>query len=157
MMAIMLKKCVRALIINNDKELLLIQLGHLDQPYWHIAGGTLEKGESPKEALVREIWEETGLKDIEIGPQIGYGVSTTDYNKTIMQRQHRFFVVRTSEKTLKPGLLTEWEQKNFLQQAWFSADKIPESLYPKALRPYLPDILFGKYPPEPLEIDMRRQ
>lgn len=36
---------------------------------WDIPGGTVEAGESPAEAAVRECWEETGLRAV-VGPEV---------------------------------------------------------------------------------------
>ena len=30
--------------------------------YWSLPAGAIEPGETPEEAVVREVWEETGLK-----------------------------------------------------------------------------------------------
>ena len=30
--------------------------------YWSLPAGAIELGETPEEAVVREVWEETGLK-----------------------------------------------------------------------------------------------
>lgn len=49
-----------ALIFNNKKEILLIKSTYKD--HWTLVGGVVDENESPKEALIREIKEEIGLK-----------------------------------------------------------------------------------------------
>ena len=49
---------VAAVILNGDGELLLQE--KTNEP-WSLPAGMIELGESPKEAMVREVREETGL------------------------------------------------------------------------------------------------
>lgn len=54
--------CVGAVVHDPAGRLLLIQRGH--DPHrnlWSLPGGRIEAGESPEEAVVREVREETGL------------------------------------------------------------------------------------------------
>jgi ADP-ribose pyrophosphatase YjhB (NUDIX family) len=54
--------CVGAVVRDDAGRLLLIQRGH--DPHrglWSLPGGRIEPGESPEEAVVREVREETGL------------------------------------------------------------------------------------------------
>ncbi len=54
--------CVGAIITDPAGRLLLIKRGH--EPgmgLWSIPGGRIEPGESPEQAVVREVQEETGL------------------------------------------------------------------------------------------------
>jgi 8-oxo-dGTP diphosphatase len=56
-------RCVGAVIHDPTGRLLLIQRGH--DPHrglWSLPGGRIEAGESPEEAVVREVREETGLE-----------------------------------------------------------------------------------------------
>jgi 8-oxo-dGTP diphosphatase len=48
-----------AIIFNECGELLILQ--RRDVPVWTLPGGGIDAGESPEEAVVREVNEETGL------------------------------------------------------------------------------------------------
>ena len=54
-----------AVIINEDKQILLVKSTYQRVHSWGLPGGSLDYGESPEDAVVREILEETGL-NIEI-------------------------------------------------------------------------------------------
>ncbi len=49
----------RAVIINDKDEVLLVM--HTYTPGWHFPGGGVDKGESPREAVIREVREEAGV------------------------------------------------------------------------------------------------
>lgn len=61
---------VKALIFHGEKFLLIkrSQKARGDYYYWEFPGGRLEFGESPNDALSREIMEETGLQAKTICP-----------------------------------------------------------------------------------------
>lgn len=60
------KKNALAVIINNDKQLLLLRRSPNKEYWgagkWALVGGGVEEGETPLEACQREIWEETKLQ-----------------------------------------------------------------------------------------------
>lgn len=56
------KPCVGALIIDEDRILLVKRKQEPYKGYWDIPGGFLEGGEYPENGLLREIREETGLE-----------------------------------------------------------------------------------------------
>jgi len=64
--------CVGAVVHDAAGRLLLIQRGH--DPHrglWSLPGGRVEPDESPEQALVREVREETGL-DVVPGRPVGH-------------------------------------------------------------------------------------
>ena len=60
---------VKALIKNQDRFLFLKEQLHKGE-IWDLPGGKIEYGESPLEALKREVKEELGI-DIKIGRPVG--------------------------------------------------------------------------------------
>ncbi len=57
---------VKAVIQNQDGKFLIVREGER----WQAVGGRLEKGEKLEDGLRREIEEETGITDIEVGKVI---------------------------------------------------------------------------------------
>jgi ADP-ribose pyrophosphatase YjhB (NUDIX family) len=54
-----------AVIINSDRQILLVKSTYQRIYPWGLPGGSLEYGEHPEDTVVRELFEETGL-NIEI-------------------------------------------------------------------------------------------
>jgi len=57
-----------AVIFDEDKKVLLAH--RRDRDLWVLPGGAMESGESPYEAVIREVKEETGL-DVEVDKFVG--------------------------------------------------------------------------------------
>lgn len=53
------KQSVAAVVVTADDRVLLIK--RRDVPIWVLPGGGVDNNESPEEAVVREVWEETGV------------------------------------------------------------------------------------------------
>jgi 8-oxo-dGTP diphosphatase len=64
--------CVGAIVLDGRDRLLLIRRGAgVAVGRWSVPGGRVEWGETMAEAVVRELWEETGLEGV-CGRLIGW-------------------------------------------------------------------------------------
>jgi len=53
---------VAAVMFDEDKKILLVKSTYKRFHLWGLPGGSLEYGEHPEQAVIREVLEETGLK-----------------------------------------------------------------------------------------------
>jgi 8-oxo-dGTP pyrophosphatase MutT (NUDIX family) len=165
------RNTVKVVLLNEANELLLMcmdapTITAIGQEYrgrfWTLIGGEIEANESIRDAAAREIFEETGLtrEDIEFGPEVWWGeLDLVLYDIPTHIRQ-QFIVARTPQSKISLDHLTDAEKAVVKQVAWFSLDRIVDSsevIYPILLPQYLPDVIAGRYPAEPLEIDLAVQ
>jgi ADP-ribose pyrophosphatase YjhB (NUDIX family) len=86
---------VLAYVVQND-QLLVVE--HVDFPECgqQIPGGTVEKDESLEEAVIREVTEETGLRQLDIKAFLGQ----QDYCKSeeVLHKRY-FYLITAKDKT----------------------------------------------------------
>jgi 8-oxo-dGTP diphosphatase len=76
--------CVGAVIRDEAGRILLIKRGHEPgKGLWSVPGGRIEPGETDEQAVVREVWEETGL-EVQCGPLLG-AIERPGMGGTILQ------------------------------------------------------------------------
>jgi 8-oxo-dGTP pyrophosphatase MutT (NUDIX family) len=176
-MSLPVRNSVKILLMNENKEILLMcaddptttsKDGKYHGRFWFPIGGKIEEGESVQEAALREIFEETGIiKDnIELGPIVWFGEFDLVLSGKLQHLKEQFIVGRLrpgtgeAQTTISLNNLTDEERAVVKHVSWFSLDKIKHStdvIFPVVLPDYLPDILAGKYPAQPLEIDLAKQ
>lgn len=87
------------IVQNEKKELLFIY--RLDK--WDLPKGKMEKGEKPEECAVREVEEETAVKNITVKKKIGETYHTYDaFGKHFLKTTHWFYVTCTGLQNLIP-------------------------------------------------------
>jgi 8-oxo-dGTP diphosphatase len=100
----------------REEKLVLIKRGkHPDKGKWALPGGLLDWDESAKEAVVRELFEETGLSG-KLGKFVGV---YSDPERDKLQRVTIVYEVLVSKEKLQAG-------DDALDARWFSFEKLPK-------------------------------
>ncbi len=119
----MSKQVVAAIIVRGDEILCCQRTEHQALPLkWEFPGGKIEPGETPQQALRRELDEELGIA-AEIGAQIA-AVEHTYANGNSVQLQ--FFKVERFERELDNRIFRDicWvERRNLLELDFLDADR----------------------------------
>jgi 8-oxo-dGTP diphosphatase len=118
-----LRVAAYAVIIQDERLLLSRWLGP-DRPRWILPGGGLDHGEDPYDAVIREVFEETGYR-VEVdrllgiqnvyGPMVRDGVEIDYHRIRIMYEAH----VVGGELTFEVNGSTD-------QAAWYPLADVPE-------------------------------
>lgn len=119
-------------ILNERSEVLLQRRG--DCNMWGLPGGTVELGETPEMAAIREVKEETGL-DVEIDELIGI---YTDFD-VICSNGDRFQSVLIAYKLSNVGGELFCDGDETMELKWFKLENTPE-LFCKQHQDILNDI-----------------
>ena len=114
-------KVVAAIIIHENK-IFATQRGYGEfKDGWEFPGGKIEPGETPQEALVREIKEEL---DIEIEVKDFLETVEYDYPEFHLSMDCFFCVIRSGELVLKEHEAAKWLTVETLDSVdWLPADQ----------------------------------
>jgi TDG/mug DNA glycosylase family protein len=151
-----LRPAARALVVDRADRLLLVRFDWPDKTVWAPPGGGIEPGETPEQAIVRELAEECGLRGFELGPCVW----TRDHWFTEVPgwggQSERIYLVRTDAFEPAP----EWSREQLAGegiggQRWWTPDELeaPGTIFaPRRLAALLRDLVRTGPPPEPIDV-----
>ena len=120
--------CVGAVVIDDD-QLLLIRRGHGPAAgEWSLPGGRVEFGETMIEALVREVYEETGL-EVVVGDYIGHVEVIGDDTHYVI---HDFHATAFDAEPIRAG-------DDAAEVAWFELHVVAELNLVESVAEFLAD------------------
>jgi G:T/U-mismatch repair DNA glycosylase/8-oxo-dGTP pyrophosphatase MutT (NUDIX family) len=148
-----LRQGVRALVLDDEGSVLLVRFEDTFGSWWSTPGGGIEAGESDAHALERELAEEVGLVDYELGPQIWtrqhWFVSPVRWSG----QTERHYLVRVRHFEPRPSFTAgELLAEGVHEVRWFTLEELDGLVTgPRRLVELIRDILENGPPPAPVD------
>lgn len=150
---IAIRRSARIILLDAENRVWMLRINDPRRPRWILPGGGVEEGESLEDAARREMWEECGINDAEIGPM----VATRKALRQIKGGGHHiacehYFVVKLKNQAPHSANMLPHEVDDYTEQAWFTAEDIRasyEQVYPVGLADLLDLLARDEYPTEP--------
>ena len=123
------RQAVRGLLLTPGEELLLmkVQFPWVRGEMWITPGGGVRGGESNREALVREMHEETGCERIEVGPEVWRREHLWDHVAPPVLQREQYFLLRCERfEPCTGGLRDGGERDWFGGFRWWRIDQLPD-------------------------------
>jgi TDG/mug DNA glycosylase family protein len=147
------RPAVRALVLDAENRVLLVKFADaVGQAWWATPGGGIGKGESPEQALRRELHEELGLKDFDLGPELWTREHTFAWMGRILRQRDRIYLVRVEQH--EPAPTIDLRPEGVHELRWWTLPELEatdETLVPRQLAELVRELLEGGAPRQPID------
>jgi 8-oxo-dGTP diphosphatase len=155
-----IRRAVRAVVLDPSDRVLLVCFEFPTRTVWATPGGGQEPGEDDEATLRRELDEELGLREVEIGPHVWTRVHVIPFldGSWDGQRDH-VYLVRTPPFIPHPTLT--WEQlraERVHELRWWTLAEVAAAgrdgvwFSPRALPDLLADLVVHGPPAVPVDV-----
>jgi len=130
------RQAARALLLDPDDDVLLVRFEFPTASIWALPGGGLDEGETAEAGLRRELHEELGLTEFELGPHIWNREHVIPMRTGHDGQQDRIHLVRVDRFDPEPTIGWDRLRAEFVHEIrWWSLDELAEVPTDLELRP----------------------
>jgi 8-oxo-dGTP diphosphatase len=131
------RQAARALLLDPDDHVLLVRFefpARLEFPtatVWALPGGGLDEGESVADGLRRELFEELGLSEFELGPHVWNREHVIPMTTGHDGQRDRIHLVRVDRFEPEPTIGWDALRAEYVHEIrWWSLDELAEASTP---------------------------
>ncbi|QYX77269.1 NUDIX hydrolase [Streptomyces akebiae] len=157
-----LRRVARVILLDPQERILLLHGHEPDDPaddWWFTPGGGVEGTETREEAALRELVEETGITDVELGPVLWRRMCSFPFAGRRWDQDEWYYLARTPETHQVAPVaagLTELERRSVAGARWWTCGELArthETVYPTRLAELLRTLLDEGPPARPVVLD----
>lgn len=150
------RHAARALLLDPDNHVLLVRFEFPTATVWGLPGGGLDVGETAEDGLRRELYEELGLTEFELGPHIWSREHVIPMITGHDGQQDQIHLVRIGRFDPEPTIGWDRLRAEFVHEIrWWSVPEIGaanDTLFsPRSLHRLVLDLLSQGAPPRPID------
>ncbi|WP_190159899.1 NUDIX hydrolase [Streptomyces litmocidini] len=143
------RRVARVVLLDPDDRLLLLH-GHEpedpDDAWWFTPGGGVEGDETREEAALRELAEETGITEVDLGPVLWKRYCSFPFAGRRWDQDEWYYLARLrgTETAPRARALTELETRSLSGLRWWTSAELSaarETVYPTRLAELLRTLL----------------
>ena len=153
------RPAARVVLLDREGRVFLMKARDPADPrkgeWWEIPGGGIDPGEDSATAGLREVYEETGIENVEMGPCVWVQEVEFDFGGYHFESDERIHVAWCDGGRYNPRGLEMLEAMAFLGAKWWGLDELLATEFPTLpprLRELLPPLVAGDLPTEPIDI-----
>jgi 8-oxo-dGTP diphosphatase len=152
-----LRQAARAVVLDPTDRILLVRFQFPTRTVWATPGGGVDAGETHEQAIVRELAEEAGLEEVELGPWIWTRTHVFPFESGRWDgQQERYVLVRTPAFEPAPRFTPDQLAAEFVTAVrWWTQAELAaaEELFAPRRLPELVAALLRDGPPgEPVDV-----
>jgi 8-oxo-dGTP pyrophosphatase MutT (NUDIX family) len=157
-----LRKVARVVLLDPQERILLLHGHEPDDPaddWWFTPGGGVEGDETREQAALRELAEETGITEVELGPVLWRRKCSFPFAGRRWDQDEWYYLARTADthsSAPRPTALTELERRSVAGARWWTCQELTrahETVYPTRLAELLRTLLDDGPPAGPVTLD----
>jgi len=152
-----LRQAARAVVLDPADRILLVRFELPGAGFWATPGGGIDEGETHEGAILRELEEEAGLAEVELGPWIWTRTHVFPFESGLWDgQQERYVLVRTPAFEPAPRLTADELLAEYVTEIrWWTQAELgaADTLFAPRRLPELVAALVRDGPPrEPLDV-----
>lgn len=145
------RQAARLLVLSEDGRALLLHVEpDFRDAFWVTPGGGLDEGETFEQAAMRELREEVGRDDLELGPWIWTRTVAFTWEEWSVRQEEHTYLIRVPEEF--DPVVVHPDLEPITGGAWFDPIAIrtsAEVVYPEDLASVLEDLILHGPPTAP--------
>ncbi len=154
------RQAARVILLDPDGRVFLINSADPGDssktPWWEIPGGGIDPGEPSADAVARELREEAGIEQVEVGPVVYTQYVEFSFGGYDFEQHEVLHVAHTEQTEIaEPQGLEYLEALAFRGARWWTVDEVQastEPFLPPELPELLPRLVAGDFPDPPVHI-----
>jgi len=144
-----LREAARAIVLDPDDRVMLLRYDENDG-FWATPGGSLEPGETHRQAVVRELREELGIQHVDLGPHLATRTNDHPVAGRNVRQAEQYYLARIRPENVQPQSAANPD--NIQEWRWWTRAELTatsQTVYPAEPTELLRDILASGPPSAP--------